>query len=200
MNWNLNGHVGYSKPVFSNFMIFSPSVSSSVSRNFNFINGELNETNSNNYRLNFNLQKQTLKTVDVDWRANVGLNNQNTSLQPHLNSNNLVTGTNLEIKYYLPFKFDLMQVTHYNLVGKTKVYPEPIHQFYMNLELNKKMLKSQDLIVSVKAFDIFNTFNNINRSLGGSNYAETQEIVLTQYFMVGLKWDFNKNLGKKSDE
>lgn len=199
VNWNLNGYAGYSQPIFSNFMVFSPSISSNLSKNFNFLNGELNETNSNTNRLNVGLEKQTLKTVDVEWRAFVGATTQKTSLQPQLNSTNLTTGTNATVKYYLPYKFNVMQVIHYNLTGKTKIYPNAIHQFYMNLELNKQLLKSQDLILSVKAFDIFNTFNNINRSLGDTDYSETQVEILTQYFMVGLKWDFNKNLGKKND-
>ncbi|MNL17541.1 hypothetical protein D3C87_1386400 [compost metagenome] len=58
---------------------------------------------------------------------------------------------------------------------------------------------SNNLQLSLKAFDIFKTFNTTNRSFDSSKFSESQQQMLTQYFMVGLKWDFNKNLGKKND-
>jgi len=64
--------------------------------------------------------------------------------------------------------------------------------------LNKKLMDN-NLQLSFKAFDIFKTFNTINRSFDNSNFSESQQQLLTQYFMVGLKWDFNKNFGKKND-
>jgi len=66
--------------------------------------------------------------------------------------------------------------------------------------LSKAVLKSESLIISLKAFDVFNTFNNINRSSSNTNFSETQQLVLTRYVLVGLKWDFNKNLGKKKND
>ena len=69
----------------------------------------------------------------------------------------------------------------------------------MNLELNRKLLESESLLLSLKAFDVFNSYNNTQRSFSNSNYSESRQQLLSQYFMVGLKWDFNKNLGKKND-
>jgi hypothetical protein len=55
------------------------------------------------------------------------------------------------------------------------------------------------MTLSVKAFDLFNTFNNTRRNASDTNYSESVQQVLTQYFLVGVKWDFNKYLGKGND-
>ncbi|UZJ65878.1 outer membrane beta-barrel family protein [Sphingobacterium sp. KU25419] len=156
--------------------------------------------NSKNYNANigFGLNKQNSKVIDFNFFTNIGIDRQETLLKPELNNNSLRTNLNTDIKYFLPYKFDLVQVVNYGYTGKNKVFTKAIHQFYMNLELNKKLM-SNNLQLSLKAFDIFKTFNTINRSFDSSNFSESQQQLLTQYFMVGLKWDFNKNLGKKND-
>src|SRR5690606_9020289 len=146
-----------------------------------------------------NANKQTSKNGDFNINLSIGLNNEENSIQTQFNNTAIRSSTNAYLKYTLPYKFSLTQVIFYSYTGKTKIFPEPIQQFYMNLELARKLLKNESLLLSIKAFDVFNSFNNTNRSMGNSSFSQTQQDMLTQYFMVGLKWDFNKNLGKKND-
>lgn len=198
INWSARVYSGYSKPLFNNLLQFNPNANISYGNNYDFLNGVLNNSKNYNASAGFGLNKQNTKVIDFNFFTNIGVDRVETLLQPDLNSNSLRANINTDIKYFLPFKFDLVQVINYGYTGKNKVYKESINQFYMNMELNKKLM-SNNLQLSLKAFDIFKTFNTTNRSFDSSKFSESQQQMLTQYFMLGLKWDFNKNLGKKND-
>lgn len=199
LNWNARLNANYGKPIFNGVMQFGPYSMISYNSNYLYINGDLNQNITTNANIGVNGNKQSSKGVDFNFNLGIGLVNEQNSVQTRLNNTSLRSSANADLKYYLPFKFSLTQVLSYSFTGKNKIFPEPIHQFYMNLELTRKLLSSESLLLSVKAFDVFNSFNNTQRSFSESNFSETRQQMLTQYFMVGLKWDFNKNLGKKND-
>ncbi|WDF69311.1 outer membrane beta-barrel protein [Sphingobacterium oryzagri] len=199
VNWNARINSNYTKPIFNGLVQFGPFAALNFDNNYQYINGELNRANNTNGNLGINANKQSSKGVDFNFNLSLGLNNEANSIQRELDNTAFRSSSNADLKYFLPYKFSLTQVIFYSYTGKTKVFPEPIQQFYMNLELTRKLLKSESLLLSLKAFDVFNSFNNINRSSSNGSFSETQQELLSQYLMVGLKWDFNKNLGKKND-
>ncbi|KGE13990.1 TonB-dependent receptor [Sphingobacterium deserti] len=198
-NWNARVNINYGKPILRGLVQFGPFASFSYDNNYQFINGDLNRNNTANANTGINANKQSSKNVDFNVNLSFGLNREANSIQREFDNTAFRSSTNADLKFFLPFKFSLTQVIFYSYTGKTKVFPQPIQQFYMNLELTRKLLASEALLVSIKAFDIFDSFNNINRTVGNSSFSESQQQTLSQYFMVGLKWDFNKNLGKKND-
>ncbi|MEJ5055001.1 outer membrane beta-barrel protein [Sphingobacterium sp. MYb382] len=198
-NWNVRLNASYGKPIIAGLIQFGPTANLTYANNYLYINGKLNQNNTTNALVGFNASKQTSKIVDFFLNFNIGLTNEKNSVQSQFNNTSLRSTTGAELKYFLPFKFSLTQALNYSYTGKTKIFPEPIQQFYMNLELTRKLLPSESLLLSVKAFDVFNSYNNTQRSFSNSNYSETRQQLLSQYFMLGLKWDFNKYLGKKND-
>lgn len=198
VNWNGRVHANYTKPVLNGTVQFGPFTSVQFSNNYEYINGDLNRSNNTNVNAGINANKQNSKNVDFNLSLSLGVNNEVNTIQRDLNNTAFHSSANTDLKYFLPFKFSLTQVLFYSYTGKSKVFPDPIQQFYMNLELTRKLLKDESLLLSVKAFDVFNSFNNTNRSSNSNSFSETQQEMLTQYFMVGVKWDFNKNLGKKN--
>ncbi|WP_437920708.1 TonB-dependent receptor [Sphingobacterium sp. LRF_L2] len=199
VNWNARLNANYGRPIWNGVIQFGPSASISYDNNYEYVNGELNKNNTSNFSLGINANKQSSKNIDFNAQIDIGLNEEANSIQTQLNNTAFRSSANADLKYFLPYKFSLTQVIFYSYTGKTKVFPDPVQQFYMNLELTRKLLKSESLLLSVKVFDVFNSFNNINRSSGNSSFSQTQQEMLTRYLMVGLKWDFNKNLGKKNE-
>src|SRR5690606_27532917 len=198
-NWNARLHTNYTKPIWNGLIQLGPYVSSAYNSSYLFINGELNKNNNTNLQLGISANKQNSKAIDFNLNIGTGIVNEENSVQTRLNNTTMHSNISTDLKYHHPYKFSLTQAIYYTYTGKTKVFPEPIQQFYMNMELTRKLLTSESLLLSVKAFDIFNTFNNRNRTFSNSMYSQNQQQMLTQYFMIGLKWDFNKNLGKKSE-
>lgn len=200
INWNGRIHANYTRPILNGGVQFGPFTSAQFSNNYGYINGDLNRSNNTNASAGINANKQTSKNIDFNFNLSFGINNEVNTIQRQLNNTAFRSSANADLKYFLPFKFSLTQVLFYSYTGKSKVFPDPIQQFYMNLELTRKLLKDESLLLSVKAFDVFNSFNNTNRSFSNNSFSESQQEMLTQYFMVGVKWDFNKNLGKKSED
>lgn len=198
INWNGRVHANYTRPILNGSVQFGPFTSVQFSNNYEYINGELNRSNNTNANAGLNANKQNSKNVDFNFNVSLGVNNEVNTIQRDLNNTSFRSSTNAELKYFLPFKFNLTQVLYYSYSGKSKIYASAIQQFYMNLELTRKLLDNESLLLSVKAFDVFNSFNNTNRSFDSNSFSETQREMITQYFMVGLKWDFNKNLGKRN--
>lgn len=196
-NWNGRIYANYTRPIWNGNVQFGPFTSVQFSNNYGYINGDLNRSNNTNAHAGINANKQNTDKVDFNVSLSLGANKEVNTIQRQLNNTAFRSSANAELKYFLPFKFSLTQVLFYSFTGKSKVFPDPIQQFYMNLELTRKLLESESLLLSVKAFDVFDSFNNTNRSFSSTSYSETQQQMLTQYFMIGIKWDFNKNLGKK---
>ncbi|PRD51318.1 hypothetical protein C5749_18020 [Sphingobacterium gobiense] len=199
INWNGRVHANYTRPILNGIVQFGPFTSLQYANNYEYVNGELNRSNNTNANAGISANKEDSKNVNFNLNLSIGVNNEVNSLREDLNNTAFRSAANADLKYFLPFKFSLTQVLHYGYTGKSKVFPEPITQFYMNLELTRKLLQDESLLLSVKAFDVFNSFNNTNRSFNDNSFSESQQLMLTQYFMLGLKWDFNKNLGKKSE-
>lgn len=211
-SWNTNINSNYSKPMFSRRVQFNFFSGANYNNGFSYIRYNPNNTQANisqfelantqntNIHTGFNFNEQDSKGLDFDFDWRISANNQRNNLQSDLNYTSLNTGGSTLLKYFFPKKFNIAANIVYNLEGPTKLYKESIQQFYTNIALEKKLLKSQNLTASIKAFDIFNTYNNINRNVSDTNFSESTQLILTRYILFGLKWDFNKNLGKKKDE
>ncbi|WP_206366985.1 outer membrane beta-barrel protein [Sphingobacterium sp. SGG-5] len=205
-SWQASVNGGFNKPVFNKQVQFNVHSNLTYNNGFSYIrynnanNYELNNLQNTNGSIGIGMNEQNSSGFDFDVNARIGANNQRNSLQKDFNYTNMTAGGSGYIKYFLPKQFNVTTNLVYSFEGPTKFYDESIHQFYTNVELSKKLLKSESLVVSVRAFDIFNTFNTINRNVSETNFSESTQLMLTRYVLFGLKWDFNKNLGKKKDE
>ncbi|GGH09088.1 hypothetical protein FAZ19_02210 [Sphingobacterium alkalisoli] len=203
--WRASMNGNFNKPMFNKQVQFNIFSSLNYQNSFSFIENsesmsfELNNLQNTNGNIGIGVNEQNAKGFDFEVNARIGANNQLNSLRSDLNYTNMTGSSAGYIKYFFPWKFQATTNVNYSYEGPTKLYPQSIHQFYANVELSKKLLKNESLIASVKAFDIFNTFNNVNRSISDTDFTESRQLILTQYVLVGLKWDFNKNLGKKND-
>ncbi|WP_293941900.1 MULTISPECIES: TonB-dependent receptor [unclassified Sphingobacterium] len=207
-NWNGGLNINHMQPVANRRINFNKSANVRYSNSYSFTKFEseqsvgefrLNNSKNTSFNLGSSLNEQDSEGFDFDISLNAGINAQQNSINTQYNSTNFEGGASGYIKYFLPKKFNIMTNIYYSYTGPTKLYKKSINQFYTNLELEKKVLKDESLTISLKAFDLFNTFNNTRRNGSDTNYSESIQQVLTQYFLVGVKWDFNKYLGKSND-
>lgn len=207
-NWNSRLNINHMQPLANRRINFNKSANISYNNSYSYTKFEsgqsqdeflLNNSKNTSFSLGSSLNEQNSEGFDFDLSVNAGLNAQQNSINTQYNATNFEGGASGYIKYFLPKKFNIMTNIYYSYTGPTKLYKKSINQFYTNLELEKKVLKDESLTVSLKAFDLFNTFNNTRRNGSDTNYSESTQQVLTQYFLVGVKWDFNKYLGKSND-
>jgi len=207
-NWNGGLNINHMQPLANRRINFNKSANIRYNNSYSYTKFEsgqsqgeflLNNSKNTSFSLGSSLNEQDSEGFDFDLSVNAGLNTQQNSINTQYNATNFEGGASGYIKYFLPKKFNIMTNVYYSYTGPTKLYKKSINQFYTNLELEKKVLKDESLTVSLKAFDLFNTFNNTRRNGSDTNYSESTQQVLTQYFLVGVKWDFNKYLGKSND-
>lgn len=207
-NWNSRLNINHMQPLANRRINFNKSANISYNNSYSYTKFEsgqsqdeflLNNSKNTSFSLGSSLNEQNSEGFDFDLSVNAGLNAQQNSINTQYNATNFEGGASGYIKYFLPKKFNIMTNIYYSYTGPTKLYKKSINQFYTNLELEKKVLKDESLTVSLKAFDLFNTFNNTRRNGSDTNYSESTQQVLTQYFLVGVKLDFNKYLGKSND-
>ncbi|HLS39111.1 MAG TPA: TonB-dependent receptor [Sphingobacterium bovisgrunnientis] len=211
-SWNANLNANHGRPIFDRKVQLNIFSGANYGNGFTYTRYsedgsrndqgqyELNNTQNASVFTGFSFNEQDSKGLDYDFNWRVNVNNQRNSLQRDLNYTNLSTGGSTYLRYFLPKQFNITTHINYSVEGPTKFYNKSIHQFYTNLEMSKKLLKNQSLVASVKAFDIFKTFNTTNRNVSDTQFSESTQLMLTRYFLFGLKWDFNKNLGKKNNE
>ncbi|MCA5005062.1 TonB-dependent receptor [Sphingobacterium bovistauri] len=210
-SWNANLNSNYSKPIFDRKVQLNLFTGANYNNGFTYTRYskdgsytdqaqyELNNTQNASLHTGFSFNEQDSKGLDYDFNWRINVNNQRNSLQADLNYTNLSTGGSTYLRYFLPKQFNFTTQINYNIEGPTKLYKQSIQQFYTNLEFSKKLLKNQSLVASIKAFDIFKTYNTTNRNVSETEFSESTQLMLTRYVLFGLKWDFNKNLGKKNN-
>lgn len=207
-NWNGSLNINHMQPLASRRINFNKGASVRYSNSYSYTRFQetqsseafiLNNSKNTAFTIESSLNEQNSEGFDFDISVNTGLNMQQNSINTQYNATSFEGGASGYIKYFLPQKFNITSNVFYSYMGPTKLYKKSINQFYTNIEVEKKVLKNENLTLSLKAFDIFNTFNNTRRSGGDTNYSESIQQVLTQYFLVGVKWDFNKYLGKDND-
>ncbi len=207
-SWRAGVNTNFSKPVFDKNTQFNVFGSLNYNNGFTYIKYgpdiktqqyELNDLQTTSLSTGIGLNEQNSKGLDYDFSWRVSVDNQRNSLQKNYNYTAFNTSGSGFFKYFLPKKFNVSSNINYALEGPTKFYNKSLHQFYVNAEISKKLLSNESLTASIKGFDIFNTFNNINRSSSETGFSQSSQQILTRYILVGLKWDFNKNLGKKKE-
>ena len=211
-SWNANLNSNFSMPIFERKVQLNLFSGANYSNGFTYTRYskdgtknnqgqyELNNTQNTSLFAGFSFNEQDSHGLDYDFNWRVNANNQRYSIQKDLNNINFSTGGSTYLRYFLPKQFNITTQINYNIDGPTKLYKKSIQQFYTNVELSKKLLKSESLVASIKAFDIFNSYNTTNRNISETEFSESTQLMLTRYILVGLKWDFNKNLGKKNNE
>lgn len=204
-SWQANINGNFNKPVFNKQVQLNIFSGVGYNNGFSYIrynnatNYELNNMRNTHANMGMSLNEQNSSGLDFDVSARIGANHQRNSLQKDFNYTNMTAGGSAYLRYFFPLQFNITTSINYGYEGPTKFYDRSINQFYSNVELSKKLLKNESLVLSVRAFDIFNSYNTVDRSVSETNFTESTQLMLTRYVLFGLKWDFNKNLGKKSN-
>lgn len=208
-SWRAGINSNFNKPIFNKSTQFNIFSGLNYNNGFSYVlfgediknqQYELNNEQTTSLSTGVSINEQDSKGLDYDLSWRVSADNQRNSLQKEYNYTGFNTGGSGYFRYFLPKKFNVSTNVNYSLEGPTKFYKKSLHQFYVNAEISKKLLKNESLVASVKAYDIFNTFNKVNRSSSNNDFSESSQMMLTRYVMFGVKWDFNKNLGKKKGE
>ncbi|PYF68873.1 TonB-dependent receptor [Pedobacter nutrimenti] len=159
---------------------------------YNYVNSELNKTESYTYSGGFNVSRYAEKKYNFYVSFGPNYNTGQSSLQKNVNNNGWGFTANSSATVYLPAKFEISSDVGYEYRGKTESFNEDFKRTIWNASLSKKFFKSEELKLSLSGRDLLNQNTGFNRSAYGNMLTQTNFTTIKRYFMCSLTWDFNK--------
>lgn len=189
-------YLSFSKGLLKNSLTLGPTLSYTGNSFPERLNNSLSINKSKNYSVGAIFVKQDKRTVDFTVRLNIGaghINNDNksSSYQNHLDFS--TSSVLVDTKIYLPLGLKFSQRASFEKIGKDLSTGKTLLQKYANIEFSKELSK-QNLLLSVRAYDIFGSYNNTLQRFSPNKFSQYNEYIVSQYIVFGLKWDFNKKL------
>ncbi|MBB6498308.1 outer membrane beta-barrel family protein [Pedobacter cryoconitis] len=185
-------YAGFEKKL--KFMDLSPGINFNTNGNtyYSYINGSLNQTNSNSYYAELSLSKYKEKKFEGRISFGPSYTTNQSSLQKSTNDNGWGLTGNSNFTVYLPGKFEFGSDASYQYRAKTQSFATDFHLLLLNARISKKFLKSESLKFSIAANDLLNQNVGFDRNANGTMITQTSYTTIKRYFMASLSWDFNK--------
>jgi hypothetical protein len=168
------------------------SINSSGNTYFNYVNGQLNETKSNNYGAYLNLSSYKEKKYNTNISVGPTYSTNQSSLQKQLNDNGWGLNADAYFSVYLPGKFEISSNANYQYKQATASFGEDFSRTIWNASLAKKFFKSENLKLSLSGNDLLNQNKGFNRTASGNMIIQNTYTSIQRYYMLSLTWDFNK--------
>jgi hypothetical protein len=195
-NYNGGGWLGANFPTWQRQLIFSVNGNTNLYSNNNIINNVRNTTSNNSYSgggdVTLDLEKFYF-SLGASYDYNVPhstINNQNN--RPYTSQH--FTG-NFRIEF--PKKIFIESDANYN-INSQRTNGYNINIFIVNGSIYKHFGKLENLIISVKAFDIFNQNKVVSRQVYNNIITDTKTKIITRYFLLNITYKFNSQ--KKKEE
>ncbi len=196
---NINGgfYGGGGIPIYKKVISLRPMARGNYTNFKSFINNQENQTE--NYGIDGSLAIEwRTDSIEVSLSAGVGYNYPKSSLSMGLNEPYTVQRYKAEVFFELPFRFFIESDAEYQINSRrADGYNET--PFIWNAKLNRRFLKTGNLVINVAVYDIFNQNIGITRNVGRNIITDIRSQVIARYFMVGATWRFNNN-NTKEDE
>ena len=174
------------------------SVSMNGNTYYNYVNNQLNQTNSINYSGTASLSKYKEKKYSIYIWGGPSYSTNQSSLQKQLNDNGWGANASSSVTIYLPGKFEISTDANYQYKQATQSFSDPFEMFIWNASFAKKFLKSESLKLAVTGNDLLNQNKGFRRSANGNMIIQNTYTSIQRYFMFSLSWDFNKMGGAKT--
>ena len=190
-------YAGGGIPVFKKFLRIDPNVNITYSNFRSEIMGMENQT------INWAYSAGTMFSVRND-TIEVSLGMDFTYTDP---SSTLSMGANqpfwfqsykAEVFFELPGRFFIESDARY-ILNTQRAEGFNINPFIWNAKLNRRFLKTGNLVVNIAAYDILNQNIGINRSILNNVITDTRNVIIARYFTIGASLRFN-NAKTKEDE
>lgn len=208
---NVNGnfiggiYAGGGVPVFDKFLRIDPNANFTYNR-FNsevesLINGDFvtqqNRTENYTYTGGLSLSVRN-DSIEVSIGMDFSYSDPRSSLSVGANQPFTTQTYKAEVFFELPWRMFIESDVRY-IRNTRRAEGFNIDPIIWNANLNKRLTKTGNLVISLKAYDILNQNIGINRQILNNVIVDYRTQVIAQYFMAGLTWRFN-NTKTKADE
>jgi hypothetical protein len=193
-NINAGAFAGGGIPLLDKKLRLDPRVNANYSRFNSKINGLDNTTENLGVGGEVKLGLRS-DTMEVSIKANYQYNSPSSSLSIGANQPYMQQSYKAEVFFELPWRFFIESDATYT-INSQRATGFNINPFIWNAKLNKRFLKTGNLVIHASINDIFNQNVGINRNIGNNVITDTRNVIIARYFMAGLTLRFNNNKTK----
>ena len=162
----------------------------SYTQYYNYINGALNENESQIYGVGLAARKTTTKGLDFSVGLAPGWSILNNSLQPEFNSSGFTMNVRADYRWHLPSKIQVYGTLNYSYEAPTAAFNEKFERILFTPGVQKKFLNNESLILDISVKDLFNQNVGFSRFQSGNMITQNTYNTISRYFILKATWDF----------
>ena len=190
-------YAGGGIPIYKKVISLRPNAMGNYTNYKTYINTQENQTENYGIDGSLGLEWRT-DSIEISLSAGVGYNYPKSSLSMGLNEPYTVQRYKVKVFFELPFRFFIESDAEYQ-INSRRAEGYNAKPFIWNAKLNRRFLKTGNLVIDVAVFDIFNQNIGISRNVGTNIITDVRSQIIARYFMVGATWRFNNNKTKEDE-
>ncbi|RFC53417.1 TonB-dependent receptor [Brumimicrobium aurantiacum] len=190
-------YAGGGIPIFKKLLSLRPQASGNYYKSNSEINNVMNTIENYSVDGELGIEMRT-DTIEVSISAGLSYNDPRSSLSSGLNEAYTVQRYKASVFYELPWRFFIESDAVYE-INSQRAEGFNATPFIWNAKLNKRFLKTGNLVVHASIYDIFNQNIGISRNVGTNIITDVRSRIIARYFMIGATLRFNNNK-TKADE
>lgn len=197
-NYYASAYMGNGFPLFKRFMKFYYNLNLNYYNNVSLVNGIKTISQSTDLSPGFNIEKNAEKfNFNIGTSYSYNLPKSTISIQSNQPYYSYEVYGNIFVK--LPKKFSVATDGKYNNNGnRTSGYN--LNYFILNATLSKSFFKTDDLVISVNAYDILNQNIANSRYISGNQIVDTKTQIIKRYFLLKILYKFTSQKTNVEDE
>ncbi|MDX1651867.1 MAG: outer membrane beta-barrel protein [Brumimicrobium sp.] len=190
-------YAGGGLPIFDKKLRLDPNINMDYSRFNSMINDQMNTTENLGMGGSLSVGLRS-DTMEISIKASYNYNIPNSSLSSGANQPYSVQSYSASVFFELPARFFIESDASYT-INSQRAQGFNISPFIWNAKLNRRFLKTGNLVLNVCAYDLLNQNIGIQRSISNNVIIDNRNQIIARYFMLGMTLRFNNNKTKVDD-
>lgn|GEM_PF-1595154 len=195
-NYNIRSAASLTEPLVKKKLKGTFSLSATVGNNVTIVNGQLQKIANYNlapgFRMTYYTDKWYEGSIDYDYRWNKveGASQSNNIMESHsvTHDGTFIFPAGIRLSYYFSYMVN---------TGLAQGFQQEF--FLANAMLDKTFKKPKGLSIRIYAFDVFNNYPTVQRTVNDNYYEDVSVNRVGSYIMCSLVYKFTSFPEKKSD-
>jgi outer membrane receptor protein involved in Fe transport len=197
-NYNISSFFGYNRRIGKSGLSLNIDGGYNRSRNNNIVNNIKNENNNQSFNLSLGAGSWEKETLQYNVGLRSTYNTITSSIRPDVVTNFWTLQPNVYIQSQLGKKWRIETEFNYEWRQKTSVFDQNNNVALWNMSAKRKLFDKKDIWLGVTVNDLLNQNVGFNRQITSNFVTEQNWLVVRQYWLVTLVWNFSKN-GKPTE-
>lgn len=184
------GNATYSFPLAKS-LTMGVSAGWNLRSSMNIVNNAKNRIRNGNYVAGLFFSESLPEKLNITLNVNPSYNYNSSSVAENSGADYWMLDTRLQATVYFPLKSELHTSCSLLLRQKTDEFTDNTNVVLWDIWINKRLLKSEALILKLSATDVLNQAKSVFRYINTNYISEYRYDVIKRYFQVGLTWNFS---------